>query len=202
MTTFREINKTLRVLALSGLWLNVTPAFGASSELGVFSDQTDVGDVGKAGSVEFDSARSSCAISGGGENMWSTNDSFHYVWKQMSGDLTLTADISWMGTNGNPHRKACLVIRQSLDADSAYADAAFHGNGLTSLQYRETPGGQTREIQSNVSAPGGLRIEKHGDYVSLSIAPAGEALKPSGAAFRIQFKEPFLVGLAVCAHDN
>src|SRR6267143_2097152 len=67
---------------------------------------------------------------------------------------------------GNPHRKACLMLRQSLDADAAYADAALHGDGLTSLQSRETKGALTREIQSNLSAPKRLRLEKRGKYVS------------------------------------
>src|SRR5438034_8242660 len=47
------------------------------------------------------------------------------------------------------HRKAVLMVRQTLDADSAYADVALHANGLTSLQYREEKGAATHEIQAN-----------------------------------------------------
>ena len=86
--------------------------------------------------------------------MWFTNDAFHFVWKEMSGDFMLTADVKFIGTGGNPHRKACLLIRQSLKPGSVYADVALHGSGLTSLQYRDTPDGLTHEIQSNISAPG------------------------------------------------
>jgi TolB protein len=202
MQTLQSICETMGVLALAGALLNATLASAAPSELGVFSDHGDVGKPGKPGAVGFDAAKGAYRLSGGGANMWFTNDAFHYLWKSMSGDLTLAADIGWVGTNGNPHRKACLVIRQTLDPESAYVDAALHGVGLTSLQFRDTAGGQTREIQSNVSAPGRLRIEKRGNYVSISVGSAGEAPKPAGAAVRIQFKEPFYVGLAVCAHDN
>ncbi len=45
------------------------------------------------------------------------------------------------------------MIRQSLDADSAYVDVALHGDGLTSLQFREAKGAATHEVQANVSAP-------------------------------------------------
>jgi Tol biopolymer transport system component len=120
----------------------------------------------------------------------------------MSGDVSLAADIEWLGTGGNPHRKACLLIRQSLNPDAPYADAVLHGNGLTSLQYREDRGGPTREIQSNISAPGRLRIEKVGDYVSMSIANEGESFHPSGGSFRLRLTDPFFVGLGVCAHDS
>ncbi len=40
------------------------------------------------------------------------------------------------------------------EADSAYVDAALHGDGLTSLQFREARGAATHEVQANVSAPG------------------------------------------------
>ncbi len=180
----------------------VVMVFGARGDLGLFSDHADVGHVRKPGSVEFDPAKGTYLIAGGGENMWFASDAFHFLWKRMSGDLTVAGDIRWIGAGGNPHRKACLIIRQSLDHDAPYADAALHGDGLTSLQYREIPGGPTREIQSNITAPARLRLEKRGEYVSMSVAAAGNEMRPAGGTFRIWFREPFYVGLAVCAHDR
>ena len=168
---------------------------------GPFPEHQDVGRAIKAGSVTYDQAKGSYHISGGGDNMWFTNDAFHFAWKQMSGDVRLAADIRWSGTNGNAHRKACLMFRQTLGADSPYADVAVHGKGLTSLQYREAKGELTREIQAGVSAPTRVALEKRGRFVSLSIAASGEKLEPSGAVYEMQFEEPFYVGLAVCAHD-
>jgi Tol biopolymer transport system component len=174
----------------------------STNNLGIFSDQADIGSVARPGSVNFDPATGGYLIAGGGENMWFTNDAFHFVWVKMSGDLTLAADIQFQGTGGNPHRKACLVIRQSLDPDSAYADVALHGVGLTALQYREAAGDTTREIQSNVSGPARVQIEKHGDYISMSVAAAGAALSPAGTMYRVPITGSFYVGLGVCAHDN
>src|SRR5262249_40407910 len=116
--------------------------------------------------------------------------------------VTLAADIMFVGTSAQAHRKACLIVRQSLDPDAAYADAALHGDGLTSLQYREANGALTREIQSNVSGPRRLRLEKRGKYVSMSVAREGETLHPAGGSFRLMLEEPFYVGLGVCAHDD
>jgi len=181
------------------LLMNAKPASG---NIGIFSDHQDVGSVAKPGSVDFNLAKGGYVIAGGGENMWSTNDAFHYVWTKKSGNLALAADIKFPDPGGNPHRKACLIIRQSLDPDSVYVDVAVHGAGLTALQYRETAGGPTHEIQSSVSAPARVGLEKRGDYIAMSVAAAGEALHPSGALYRIQFQEPFYVGLGVCAHDN
>jgi Tol biopolymer transport system component len=94
------------------------------------------------------------------------------------------------------------MVRQSLDADSAYVDVALHGSGLTSLQYREEKGAATHEIQENVSAPKRLRIEKRGAYFSTSLAGADNEFHPAGGSTRIPLKEPFYVGIGVCSHDK
>src|SRR6185295_14205987 len=153
--------------------------------LGVFEGQSDVGATRHAGAASQDAAGNSYTVTGGGANMWFTNDAFHFVWKKMSGDVTLAADISFLGTGGDPHRKACLLVRQSLQPDSAYADAVLHGDGLNSLQYRAAAGERTYEIQSGVSGPKRLRIEKRGRYVSMSIARDGGELHPAGGSFRL-----------------
>jgi Tol biopolymer transport system component len=175
---------------------------GAPSPIGIFEDHGDVGKVLHRGSVAYDAAGKTYTVAGSGENMWSTQDGFHYVWKKASGDLALAADLSFVGAGKEPHRKACLVIRQSLEADSAYVDAALHGDGLTSLQFRETKGAATHEVQANVTAPGRLRIEKRGKYILMYFAPAGGKLAYSGAAVRMTFQEPYYLGLGVCAHNN
>ena len=191
----------LALLGLGTFLLAGSTSF-QDSPLGLFERHGDVGLVGKPGAVDYDQAQKSYLITGGGENMWATTDAFHFVWKQVSGDVSLAADVRWPDTGGNAHRKAVLIVRQSLDADSAYADAALHGDGLTSLQYREVRGGPTREIQSNVAAPQRIRIEREGDTVSMAVARPGEALQPAGGSFRLKLSDPFFVGLAVCAHDN
>jgi dipeptidyl aminopeptidase/acylaminoacyl peptidase len=70
------------------------------------------------------------------------------------------------------------------------------------LQYRETKGARTYEIQANATGPRRLRIEKHGKYVSMSIAAAGSELRPAGGSFRLELKEPFYVGIGVCSHND
>ncbi len=190
------------LLLLAGLGVIFQGCGSSQDSLGMFEGQGDIGDVKIPGSLQYDAAKQTYLIGGGGENMWFKTDAFHYVWKKVSGDVSLAADIQWIGSGGNAHRKACLVIRQSLDPDSVYVDAALHGDGLTSLQFREEKGDVTSEIQSNVKAPKRLRIEKEGDYYSMSIAADGEELHPAGGSVKLKLQAPFYVGLGVCAHDN
>src|ERR1700745_1873870 len=115
---------------------------------------------------------------------------FQVVWKKVSGDVTLTADISFLTKTGNEHKKAALMLRQSLDADSVYADVALHASKLTSLQFRDEKGAITREIQSNISPPKRLRIAKRGDYVYKSLAADGGEPKVAGGWLRIPLQGP------------
>jgi len=174
----------------------------SEADLGIFQGNGDIGNVGYAGSLDFNPSDSSYVISGSGTNMWFDSDELHFVWKRVSGDLSIAADIEWLGKGVDPHRKACLIIRQSLDTSSVYVDAVVHGDGLTSIQYRDVPGGMTREVQSNVTSPGRVRIEKTGDYFTMSVAKSGEALTSSGGSFKLPFSEPFYIGLGVCSHNN
>ncbi len=151
----------------------------------------------------FDQADDSYCLGGGGENMWFTNDACHFAWTRMSGDLALSAAIEWLGTNGNPHRKACLMIRQTLEPDSAYIDVAVHGDGLTSLQWRSAKGGLTREIQARERAPARVGIQRQGVVCVMQLAAeTTQPLASAGAFMRMAFSDPVYVGLAVCAHDD
>ena len=114
----------------------------------------------------------------------------------------LAANISFVGQGKNEHRKAVLMIRQSLDTDSVYADLALHGSGLTALQYRDAKGAITHEIQSNMSAPIRLRIEKRGEYVYMFVAGPGEELHMAGGSTRVPLRGSFYVGIGVCSHDK
>ena len=174
----------------------------AAAAVGVFESHGDIGTGRHAGSVEYDAAKRSYTVAGSGENMWFASDAFQFAWKKVSGDITLTADISFLGKGVNEHRKAVLMIRQSLDADSPYADVALHGSGLTSLQYREAKGAATHEIQANISAPARLRIVKRGAYFSMWLAAGGGEFQLASGSTRIELKEPFYVGIGVCSHDK
>src|SRR5262245_15616605 len=105
-------------LALScGLLLRAGTSSSQENKLGLFEKNGDIGAVKLPGSAEYDEAKKTYAIAGGGENMWAATDAFHYVWKRVSGDLSIAADVQFIGAGGAAHRKACLIIRHSLRSE-------------------------------------------------------------------------------------
>jgi len=171
------------------------------SRLGIFEGAADVGKVSHAGSVQFLPDANEYVITGGGANMWGSEDAFQFAWRKLAGDAALTAGMRWRGEGRNPHRKTGWMIRQSLDADSPYVDAVVHGDGLTSLQYRRVEGGPTEEIQSPVSAPAAIRLERHGNVFTLSVSRDGRTFQPVGS-LSVVLKDPVYAGLVVCSHDD
>jgi Tol biopolymer transport system component len=175
-----------------------------SGSLGMFEGQSDVGSVTPAGTAVYDAATGVYTLTAAGTNLWSTIDGFHLVWKKMSGNLSLSADIGFPVTAGehNPHRKAILIFRQTLDADAVYADAALHGVGLTALQSRAAKGAETNGIELNIAAPRRLRLTKRGDTVTMFLSMVGEPLHPAGASIKLHLDGPFYVGIGLCSHDK
>jgi TolB protein len=172
------------------------------SSLGVFEGSGDVGTVLHPGSVSYDLATSKYTVAGSGENMWFNKDAFYFVWKKASGDQSISADVAFLGEGKNPHRKAVVMIRQSLDADSPYVDVARHGEGLTSLQYRDSTGAATHEIQANISGPQTIQLEKHGEYFSMLLGIGGAKPQVAGGSIRVPIHGEYYIGIGVCSHEK
>jgi hypothetical protein len=116
------------------------PALTDHKPIGIFEGQSDVGGALVPGSSDYNAATKQYTISSAGYNIWYTRDEFRYLWKKMSGDVSLAADISFPDSAGFYDRKAVLIIRQSLDDDSKEAMVALHGGGLVHLAWRPRKG--------------------------------------------------------------
>jgi TolB protein len=163
--------------------------------IGIFDGSTDIGPSTASGASTLIDGK--YRVSGSGTNMWFTSDEFHFVWKRLSSaDLTLSADISFPEAGGDPHRKAAIIVRDSLSPDAAYADIAVHGDGLVSLQYRSRAGEVTREVQSASNGAQRVTLIRRGT----TIIPLVNG-EPAGGSARIEFGDTVYVGFAVCSHD-
>src|ERR1700722_12281452 len=93
--------------------------------IGIFEGQSDIGSAVVPGSASYDAGAKQYTINSAGYNVWYMRDEFRYLWKKMSGDVSLAAGITFPDTNGYGDRKAVLVIRQDLEDDSKEAFVAL-----------------------------------------------------------------------------
>jgi TolB protein len=174
---------------------------------GIFAGSTDVGAVKAGATVALPEASGSgeaYRVTGGGGDMWGTADGFHLSWVRLAGDATVTAEVQFPPEGVVALEKAVLIFRQSLDPGSAYADAAIHGDGHITAQYRKTLGGKTEDTTSTVHGVTGgwtrLRIERRGDAFTVS-AGASEGAMVGLAPVTVVLEGPVYVGIGVCAHQ-
>jgi hypothetical protein len=181
------------------LLLALAATASAQSTHGLFPGSTDIGKT-KPGASAYDPASQSYRVTGGGADMWFAADDFHLTWVKLSGDVALTADVAFTPQPAQPLAKAVLIVRQSLDPASAYADVAIHADGHITLQWREKSGDPTKDLTAPEHKSTTLRLERKGDVFT------AYAQKPDGtmdpfASYTVPMTGDVYVGLGVCPHD-
>jgi regulation of enolase protein 1 (concanavalin A-like superfamily) len=173
-------------------------AFAQSGNLGIFNHSGDVGSPAIKGSAEFSNGQ--YKITGAGANIWSTQDQFQYVWREMEGNFTASATLRFLG-KGADHRKAGIMVRQSLDGDAAYADVVIHGNGMPGLQWRSKQGEDTNNFDLPFDGPQTYKIKMVRNGVRVFLYLSKEGSEPKEIAHtEISLRNPVQVGLFVCSH--
>jgi hypothetical protein len=140
------------------------------------------------------------------------HDEFHYAYIPIEGDCDIRVKVESI-TNTNALAKAGLMIRDSLNDDSAYAMVCITPdpcNGVV-FQYRNTAGhAGTTITQIGITAPYWIRLQRHsleyGLYYNAYYSPTGEegTWTPLGiedSVNTINMTGTDCIGLAVTAHN-
>jgi hypothetical protein len=182
------------------------PSRNFDTPIGVFEGQSDIGAALVPGSASYDARTNEYTINSAGYNVWYSRDEFRYLWKKMSGDVSLAADVTFPNPNGYNDRKALLIIRQNLDDDSKEAMVAEHGTGMIHLAQRPERGAFITDMQyrfggslAKVMAKR-IGLEKHGDSIAIFISLEGEPMHQFGPPIALHFDAPFYVGIGFCSH--
>src|SRR5438477_10009773 len=105
-------SNVLRLWAVTAsLGVAAARAPAQQSALGLFQGQTDVGQVTKPGSVNYDAVRQRYTIAVSGANMRHDHDDFHYLWMRIQGNFLLLARAQLDAPGGELHRKLGLLLR-------------------------------------------------------------------------------------------
>ena len=144
-----------------------------AQNIGSFMQTTDIGNPKLKGSTKYDAAAQVYTLTGSGLNIWAKTDEFHFASVKLSGDFILTTFCQFVGKGVVLHRKMGLMIRENLEGGARYADAAVHGDGLTSLQYRPKENNETLEIKAVLTAPDVIQLERKGDTIIMRAAKKG-----------------------------
>jgi hypothetical protein len=144
------------------------------------------------------------SIQGGGGDIWATSDSFHYAWKPLTADASVSARVVSQ-TATDPWSKAGVMVRASADPGAPYyAVYLTPGNGIV-VQSRDAAGhNSVQEAQVTGAAPVYLQVTRSGSTFTASTSPDGVKWTaiPGSTASLPNLSGSQLAGLAVTSHNT
>ncbi|WP_373521272.1 hypothetical protein [Aquiflexum sp.] len=199
------MNKTYSRVPLSCFVLILSLVSCSQNPLGVFEQFQDIGDPALSGNTVYDSNTDSYTLTGSGYNIWFDRDEFHFLYKEVSGDFSLTANMELIGVGVDPHRKIGIMLRSSKAEDAAHMTATVHGDGLTVMQWRREDGLEMRDPEDEIFAEDGsfqtIRLERKGNEYTMWAAKAGGDLQQIGSQSLEAIPEDALLGVFICSHN-
>jgi hypothetical protein len=152
-------------------------------------------------------------LTGSGSDIWGTSDQFTYAYKTLNGDGTIVARVVSFGAGTQTWAKGGVMIRDSLDGNSASAQMCLTantdgtaGNG-GAFQNRATTGldMNANDATSNVTSTGVIappywvKIERVGNTLNGYTSPDGNSWTIVGSQ-DITMTAPVYIGICVTAH--
>jgi regulation of enolase protein 1 (concanavalin A-like superfamily) len=159
----------------------------------------DIGGVGVAGTTA--QSNGTFTVRGGGTDIWGTADAFHYAYRSLAGDGTITAKVtSVQGTQA--WTKVGVMMRGTSTADAAHALMLVSiGKGLAFQRRTATGGISTHTSGGAGTAPRWVRLKRAGNVITASVSTDGVAWTVVGSD-TIAMPSTILVGLVAHSHTT
>jgi len=137
-------------------------------------------------------------MTGSGADIWGTSDQFHFAFKSLTGAGSIVARVDSV-ENTNGWAKAGVMIRETLDADSAHGMMVVTPLQGVSFQRRNATGGASAdETTGGISAPYWVKIERDlsGNFTAYS-STDGSTWQMQGTPDNITMGSNAYIGLIV-----
>ena len=140
-------------------------------------------------------------MTGSGADIWAGSDEFHFAFKETSGSARMIAKVVSV-ENTHEFAKAGVMIRDTLEANSAYAGVFITPENGVRFQYRDTADGNTdRQFAEGITAPQWVRVERtSGGLIRAFYSANGTKWEQFGLQ-QISMTMPVYIGLAVTSHN-
>ena len=141
-------------------------------------------------------------IYGGGDDIWGTSDQFRFVYQKINGDFSFSVKVDSL-KDTHYYAKAGIMVRKSLNKNSAHGIINVFPGGSSEFGYREKSG-QTMKAKSGPNFNGFnvmLKVEKVDKSLYFSIQTKNEWIEVEKLHIH-NWGKSIYVGLATLSHDN
>ncbi|GHO87884.1 hypothetical protein [Dictyobacter formicarum] len=161
----------------------------------------DIGHPALAGSQSLSGG--TWTIQGGGNDIWSGSDQFHFVWQSLAADGSASAHVLSQ-TVTNDWAKAGVMLRQSSDPGSAYYLVIVTPNHGINVQYRTAQGAGAQQLVAVAgTVPAYLKVARSGTtYTAYTSSDGNSWTAISGSSITLNMSGSILAGLAVTSHNS
>lgn len=161
----------------------------------------DIGSVGLLGTFEDEPGSNEMVVYGAGSDIWSTEDSFHFVYVAWTGDVDFQARIDAISNTHN-WAKVGLMVRSELSPSSNHGFVGLTPTGTIEFLHRDKVGAETlANVMSQHQMPIWLRIRRTGSAVEALISDDTIEWTKIGQA-DVGLQSDVLVGVAVTSRDT
>jgi len=159
----------------------------------------DIGNVGLAGSAGY--TNGAFTVGGSGGDIWGGTDAFHYAYHPLNGDGQIVAHVASQ-RNTDPWAKAGVMIRESLNPSSRYADMVLTPGNGAAFQRRTSPGANAVHTgRGGITVPSWVKLVRGGTMLTGYVSSDGATWTRVGTD-TIPMITTVYAGLAVTAHNN
>ncbi len=160
----------------------------------------DVGAVARAGS--FSESSGTFTVNGSGADIYGTADEFRYVYRTISGNMTITARVVSV-QNVNTWTKAGVMMRETTAAGSRNVMALVSPTNANSyrLQARTGTNGSSTSVAAGPGTrPVWLRLVRNGTMFTASYSTNGTTYSALGSPVTLSVGASITAGLAITSH--
>ena len=144
--------------------VNITVATGGGGTLPSPWQDLDIGAVGAAGGASY--SNGVFTVRGAGADIWNTADGFHFVYQPLDGDGSITARVVSV-QNVYVWTKAGVMIRNTLEANSAHGHMLVSAAKGEAFQYRTQAGGTSLSAAGAAApAPYWVKVVRSGNVLT------------------------------------
>ncbi len=179
---------------------------------GIFQANMDIAEaggdnLGESGAAGFDPDTGTYTVIGSGNDIWNTADNFHFLYSEVTGDVTLRATVNLDQFSGNATwAKAGPMIRNELEPESAFGFSMIRTQGRDfGPQWRLFFGENAAWGGDETLVSGGLtnrvEVSRSGTTITYAYVDSNGERVEALVLEDVEMDDPVFAGLAVTAHD-
>ena len=202
-TTTYDYRLSATNLAGNSAWSSVVSAEPLTAVSSPWTD-ADIGSPPLTGSAyELDGT---VYVNGTGSDIWNASDQFHYVYVPLNGNGTIIAQVTTQGQT-DPSAKAGVMIRNTLAANSAFADMVLTPGNGAAFQYRVAAGNNAGPSSGSTTggntyfAPDWVELVRSGSTFTGYVSTNGTSWTEVGSG-TLTMNTSVYIGLCVSSHNT